>query len=614
MNNTPIDQQFPLSYNDYAAFDATSLKSLMQNRLNQNGTFTDQVFEGSNFNNILDVIAYSYNVLLYYLNQTSNESLFSSSQIYENMNKIVKLINYKPLGQSTSILTYEAVASEGLDTGVYTIPRFSYFTINDVNFTFNKDLTFVKSLTGSEDLAELYETSLLFQGEFVEYPLYIATGENYEEVTIVSVDEDGNNDVIDNNNIFIFVRDGSGRWKEWSRVESIYLQNGASEVFEVRFNENQRYSIKFGNNVTGKRLTGGNLVAIYFLKSDKERGNVDVNTLNENQLFLYNTDRYNAIMADIRGSNIRTITTEEANNINFSNRNASVPYTDVENTSQIRANAPNAFKRQSRLVTVADFESYIYQNLSNLIVDVKVVNNWDYLEHYIGYFYKMGIDNPMLDSRVLYNQINFASSCNFNNLYAYVIPKTLASNNFSYDRAFLNLGLKDYIASKIKDIKLSTVDLIFNDPVYIYTGFGSASQEEILNNKLSKSIADETKLIVVKSSNNYVGKNEIKEKIKNLILNYFSFKNSKLGQTIELDILTKDIYSIQGIEEIYTYRNNIITPGLNFLMYNVAYGESNEDITLVNQTIKLPYFKIAYWGNVSKILDQIEIIDSTVTT
>ena len=614
MNNTPIDQQFPLSYNDYAAFDATSLKSLMQNRLNQNGTFTDQVFEGSNFNNILDVIAYSYNVLLYYLNQTSNESLFSSSQIYENMNKIVKLINYKPLGQSTSILTYEAVASEGLDTGVYTIPRFSYFTINDVNFTFNKDLTFVKSLTGSEDLAELYETSLLFQGEFVEYPLYIATGENYEEVTIVSVDEDGNNDVIDNNNIFIFVRDGSGRWKEWSRVESIYLQNGASEVFEVRFNENQRYSIKFGNNVTGKRLTGGNLVAIYFLKSDKERGNVDVNTLNENQLFLYNTDRYNAIMADIRGSNIRTITTEEANNINFSNRNASVPYTDVENTSQIRANAPNAFKRQSRLVTVADFESYIYQNLSNLIVDVKVVNNWDYLEHYIGYFYKMGIDNPMLDSRVLYNQINFASSCNFNNLYAYVIPKTLASNNFSYDRAFLNLGLKDYIASKIKDIKLSTVDLIFNDPVYIYTGFGSASQEEILNNKLSKSIADETKLIVVKSSNNYVGKNEIKEKIKNLILNYFSFKNSKLGQTIELDILTKDIYSIQGIEEIYTYRNNIITPGLNFLMYNVAYGESNEDITLVNQTIKLPYFKIAYWGNVSKILDQIEIIDSAVTT
>jgi hypothetical protein len=397
-------------------------------------------------------------------------------------------------------------------------------------------------------------------------------------------------------------------------VESIYLQNGASEVFEVRFNENQRYSIKFGNNVTGKRLTGGNLVAIYFLKSDKERGNVDVNTLNENQLFLYNTDRYNAIMADIRGSNIRTITTEEANNINFSNRNASVPYTDVENTSQIRANAPNAFKRQSRLVTVADFESYIYQNFSNLIVDVKVVNNWDYLEHYIGYFYKMGIDNPMLDSRVLYNQINFASSCNFNNLYAYVIPKTLASNNFSYDRAFLNLGLKDYIASKIKDIKLSTVDLIFNDPVYIYTGFGSASQEEILNNKLSKSIADETKLIVVKSSNNYVGKNEIKEKIKNLILNYFSFKNSKLGQTIELDILTKDIYSIQGIEEIYTYRNNIITPGLNFLMYNVAYGESNEDITLVNQTIKLPYFKIAYWGNVSKILDQIEIIDSTVTT
>jgi hypothetical protein len=187
MNEKPLDQDFPLAYNAYAAFDATNLKTLMQQRLSENGTFTDQVFEGSNFNNLLDVVAYMYNVLLFYLNQTSNESLFSSSQIYENMNKIVKLLNYKPQGIQTSILNFNASANQSLPPGVYTIPRFSYFTINDLYYSFNTDLTFIKTNDQVEFLSELSDYALLFQGEFIEYPLYVSTGEYYEEFNIVSV-------------------------------------------------------------------------------------------------------------------------------------------------------------------------------------------------------------------------------------------------------------------------------------------------------------------------------------------------------------------------------------------------------------------------------------------
>ena len=263
MNNPlPLDQEFPIQFNEYAAFDALSLKSLMQDRLTVNGTFTDQVYEGSNFNNLLDIVAYSYNVLVYYLNQTGNEGLFSSSQIYENMNKIVKLVNYKPMGPTTSILNYNATATSDISPGVYTIPRFSYFTVNDIYYSFNQDATFVKSVTGVEILSDLTERTLLYQGEFIEYPIYISTGENFEEVSVVSVDQDGINDSIDNNNIYVFVRGNNGKWVEYSRVDNLFLQNGVSESFEVRFNENQRYVIKFGNNVTGKKLTSGNLVAI----------------------------------------------------------------------------------------------------------------------------------------------------------------------------------------------------------------------------------------------------------------------------------------------------------------------------------------------------------------
>ena len=613
MNNPlPLDQEFPIQFNEYAAFDALSLKSLMQDRLTVNGTFTDQVYEGSNFNNLLDIVAYSYNVLVYYLNQTGNEGLFSSSQIYENMNKIVKLVNYKPMGPTTSILNYNATATSDISPGVYTIPRFSYFTVNDIYYSFNQDATFVKSVTGVEILSDLTERTLLYQGEFIEYPIYISTGENFEEVSVVSVDQDGINDSIDNNNIYVFVRGNNGKWVEYSRVDNLFLQNGVSESFEVRFNENQRYVIKFGNNVTGKKLTSGNLVAIYYLKTEKARGNIGPGTLDGNKLFFLNTERLNVIMGDVKGSELNYLTIEEANNIAFSNTDASIPYTELEDTKLIRQNAPNYFKRQGRIVTTADFESYIKQNFNNLITDVKVVNNWEYLNEHIGYMYNLGLDNPMVDSRILYNQVNFADSCNFNNMYVYVIPRTLVSNEFSFSRGFLNLGLKDYILSKLTDLKLSTIEVIFQDPIFMSIGFGSASQDEIFNKKLTVDIANDTKLYVVKSPNNSVGSNEIKERVSNIILNYFSFTNTKLGQYIEIDKITQSIFNIGGIESVYTQRNGIRTPGLNFIGYNVAYSNSNEDISLINQPIKLPYFKIPYWNNRNNILNQIEVVTSSL--
>jgi hypothetical protein len=45
-------------------------------------------------------------------------------------------------------------------------------------------------------------------------------------------------------------------------------------------------------------------------------------------------------------------------------------------------------------VTESDFENYVKTNFSNLIHDVKVVNNWAYLTGYLKYFYDLGISNP----------------------------------------------------------------------------------------------------------------------------------------------------------------------------------------------------------------------------
>ncbi len=139
-NNDFLD--FNLPQDAYAAFDAVSLKDFIVNRLNENEKFTDQNFEGSNLAAVIDIVAYSYHVLLFYLNNTATEVSFDQASLYENMNKIVKTIGYKPSGKQTSLASINATAAAGLATGNYTIKKYSYFLVDNIQYTINKDYSF----------------------------------------------------------------------------------------------------------------------------------------------------------------------------------------------------------------------------------------------------------------------------------------------------------------------------------------------------------------------------------------------------------------------------------------------------------------------------------------
>ena len=592
------NQQFPLSFNSYAAFDATTLKGLMQQRLIDGGVFTDQVFEGSNFNSLLDVIAYSYHVLLFYLNRTANEASFSTAQLYENVNRIVKILNYNPVGIQTSVLSFSAIASDTLPEGIYIIPRYAYFTINDINYSFTEDTTFTKTTTGVEILTNLNESSLLYQGTFVEYPLYIATGESFEEFNIVSVDQDGNNDLIDHNNIHVFVKTDGDSWKQYKPVNSLYLENSISEAYEIRLNENQRYSIKFGNDITGKRLNRGDFIAVYYLKSDGLNGEVGPNSLDGSRLFLYNSQLYSEIINQVRPSGTNVLTLEESVQLSFTNSVPSSKFNYQEDSKSIKENAKNTYKTQYRLINSSDFENFIKKNFSNLIQDVKVLNNNSYVSGHLNYFNDLGLSQPNLDSRILFNQINFANSCNFNNIYIYCIPKVPRNENLPFNN-YLNIGLKNKIKDALEPLKVITSEIVFQDPVFVSVGLGVSTSEEIGNKTLYPEIISETKLIVKKSNQSFVSDNLIKENIINLFSDYFS--NQKLGKTIDLDYLNSNLYKINGIESFICQRTingqDIKINGISFLVYNPIYSNPKEDIQIITQSLSLPNFKASYYDN-----------------
>ena len=170
--------------NEYIAFDATTIRDFIRNRLTQSGQFTDQYIEGSNISAITNIIAYSFHTLMFYLNKTSSEAMFSEAQIYENINRVVKLVNYSPIGKQTATVTFTCSATGDLTTGSYTIPRYSFLRVGNALYTFNQDITFTKTLSASQTLDSVGNQTILYQGKWTEYPLYNALGANNETVFV----------------------------------------------------------------------------------------------------------------------------------------------------------------------------------------------------------------------------------------------------------------------------------------------------------------------------------------------------------------------------------------------------------------------------------------------
>jgi hypothetical protein len=282
------------------------------------------------------------------------------------MNKIVKSLSYNPVGYQTSVLAFSAVAPSTLVPNAYTIPRFSFFNVNGINYTFTTDYTFIKTSAGGEELTQLMDSALLYQGTMVEYPLYVTNGSPYEQFTVAAVSPDGVNEIIDHKSIFVYVKDETGNWKEWTRVDSLFLSDPDSQVFECRINENQRYTIKFGNNVYGKQPLQNYVVAVYYLKSDQSSGSIGPNILDGNRLFLLNTPQFNTIFNNIKTSQ-NYISQTDAARLVFSNPNASTSFSTLEDVTSMRNNAANTFKTQYRLIAANDFETFVKTNFGNII-------------------------------------------------------------------------------------------------------------------------------------------------------------------------------------------------------------------------------------------------------
>jgi hypothetical protein len=594
-----MNELLPFDKNSYLNFDAVSLKSLILDRLNKGKVFTDQNYQGSNLSAIIDVISMVFGNLLFYLNKTSSESMFSETSLYENMNKIVKLLNYNPVGKTSATVPIRIIAGSSLLPNNYTIPRYSYVNVGSTIFSFTSDTYFSKLiLNENEEISSLSDKVLLKQGVYEEYPVYTSTGFD-NEIIYLSLDEDI---FVDHYSIDVYVKDyGSNQWVKYTAVNELFLHTANETVYQLRFNENKRYEIIFGNDINGKKLNLGDQVLIYYLRIDAE-SNVSIGTggLNNQFIVRYNSLLYPNVLEDTNSVNANYLSINDLRNVFVNNAYPSTDFKNEETVDDIRRNAPQNFRSQYRLTTKIDYESYIKNNFSDLIRDVKIFNNNEYLMNYMKYLYDIGLSNPGKELNLLFNQVKFSNACNFNNLYFCSVPK-------SKNQSFLNPPQKEMILNQLDKWKILTTEIVPLDPVYMMFDFYVPT----ITNNLSLDELVNTKLRIFKSRTTTLSDSMIISKIINIFNDAFLHENCTLGEYVDINKITTNILSLDDVKFIKTIntKTNEVTDGISLLCWNYYYPGNDKKV--YTQNVILDEFKFPVFNDLENISKKIEIYNET---
>ncbi len=382
----------------------------------------------------------------------------------------------------------------------------------------------------------------------------------------------------------------------------MFLEDSNSYKYEKRLNENGNYEFKFGNGITGKRLEAGDSVQIFYIKSDGSTGVVSSGALLGNFFNLYNSPQFRLISADIYDATSNFITPTTLNTLSVNNTNDSSPVAAAETVEQIKENAPRIFSLQNRLVTALDYEYFITKNYNNIVKSVKILSNDDYVNKVLKYYYSIGLNKPNEDCRVLFNQINFANSTSFNNVYVTPIAKTSPVINERVGN-YLNPAQKQLIINECNLKKDITQNVVILDPVFKAFSFGLQLEGEVECIDLK----DSTALVIKRDVNSRTSKGTLRTKVASIFTSYF--EKAALGQVVSISEIASDILNLDGAKSLVTRRTDTgyEISKLAVVIWNPLYED--DDVIFTTQNIAMENFQYPFFYEISNITSKIIVED-----
>lgn len=260
--------------NDYLKYDANSMLEYLRKKLLEEGKYTDQLYAGSDTSLLMNLFAWTFECMQFILNSNAGDVLFADTTVYENMNRLVKLLSYRPKAYRSSQCEFsiDGEFSSNYST-VLTIPRFTHVETgkNDssgrpINYAFTEDYSFTVK-NGS--VIPQTKKPLLTNGQYTFYKFEnISTGADFE-----TFETDGVAELVDDSSMAVFAKwtdeYGETVWKEASIVNSLILDAGPDDfACEQTLTHEKEIFLKFGDSLHGTPPPDGAEIYLVYLKSN----------------------------------------------------------------------------------------------------------------------------------------------------------------------------------------------------------------------------------------------------------------------------------------------------------------------------------------------------------
>lgn len=653
---------------DFLRFSAYSFKDLLTRKLSESTKFTDQVYEGSNLAVLIDLCAYLFQGLTYCINTAASESMFSDTQIYKNISRLVRLIGYNPKGfiPSTCEFQFDSIGHDDVKLPIYTAIDTNKFDSRGQKIYYS----FVNSAGTSSSTIQLANgttTVLAYNGRWRLYDqVFTASGVKYETFVLTTVKSNASQgkfaahgfiDVYVQKNVDDPLRgyQKGGIYKFVGLTDEIFantikkydtavdiagvsiFKNGKNDrYFSIRLNEDKQYEIKFGNDNNGQKLDTGDKIYVFYLDSNGFDAEFQIGDITDGKLVepasllgLSPNVFYDQFM-NMRGQEQEVV--DAINSIkNVTNTTASTRAIAEEDVDDIRELAPDYYKIGNRLVSKFDFEYYVKNRYKENIIDVKCQNNWDYISTFYGWLYKLGkigvrtecttSKQPKLrapdpqyyikQDKLLKYDYFFADPADENNVYLWIYMQNMQD------------VWKKILDEDFSSIKILTSEVVYVDPIVVNFEICAAPVSralEYLDTDVVFDSGNESYLEITIADNTLYSSTAIKLQVNQIFNTFFRDVDQQLGQVVSINDLEAQIYAINGVQRIRTvftssaeddfgkkkYQDRFID-GISFATWSASLIDPGDDLTISTMNRTLEDFQFPHLYSQS-VVDKIKVI------
>ena len=324
-----------LNFDTYRANLKEYLKSQAQ--------FADYNFEGSNFAVLLDILAYNTYMNAFYLNMIGSEMFLDSATLPEAVASHAKELNYTPSSRSSSkAVTTLTLVNLDPSAASVTVPK--YFRVTTKLNGKSKIFSTQDSYTISKTTNFISANINIYEGNITKEYFTEANTSSVKTRYIISSPN------VDISTVDIKVRPSVSvnSYFQYSRAFNLYGLTSTSNSYFIQGYGDNRYEVVFGNGISGRALTPGNIIEITYLDASGTDGD-----------YATSFDASDTL-SDNRGNVIGS------NQIKVATISPSTGGSERESIDSIKFNAPRYYSTQNRAVTKEDYISLIKINFPSI--------------------------------------------------------------------------------------------------------------------------------------------------------------------------------------------------------------------------------------------------------